>query len=60
MPDEITLRSPRPDEMHAFMRPMYDAFGERRSPSASGVPGALERADALFTPPRSPWNATPF
>jgi predicted acetyltransferase len=24
------------------------------------VPGALERADALFTPPRSPWNPTPF
>ena len=23
-------------------------------------PGALERADALFTPSRSPWNATPF
>jgi len=23
-------------------------------------PGVLERADALFTPPRSPWNATPF
>ena len=23
-------------------------------------PGALERADALFTPPRSPWNGTPF
>jgi predicted acetyltransferase len=22
--------------------------------------GVLERADALFTPPRSPWNATPF
>ena len=22
--------------------------------------GALERADALFTPSRSPWNATPF
>jgi len=22
--------------------------------------GALERADSLFTPPRSPWNATPF
>jgi predicted acetyltransferase len=24
------------------------------------APGALERADALFTPPRSPWNPTPF
>jgi predicted acetyltransferase len=23
-------------------------------------PGALEEADALFTPPRSPWNATSF
>jgi predicted acetyltransferase len=23
-------------------------------------PGALERADSLFTPSRSPWNATPF
>jgi predicted acetyltransferase len=23
-------------------------------------PGALERADALFTPPRAPWNSTPF
>jgi predicted acetyltransferase len=22
--------------------------------------GALERADSLFTPSRSPWNATPF
>ena len=23
-------------------------------------PGALQRADALFTPPRAPWNSTPF
>ena len=23
-------------------------------------PGALTRADALFTPPRAPWNSTPF
>jgi predicted acetyltransferase len=23
-------------------------------------PGALETADALFTPPRAPWNSTPF
>jgi predicted acetyltransferase len=23
-------------------------------------PGALERADVLFTPPRAPWNSTPF
>ena len=23
-------------------------------------PGALERADAMFTPPRAPWNSTPF
>ena len=22
--------------------------------------GALQAADALFTPPRAPWNSTPF
>jgi predicted acetyltransferase len=32
MPDEITLRSPRPDELHAYMRPLYDAFGEAAVP----------------------------
>ena len=28
MPDELTLRSPRPDELQAFMYPLYLAFGE--------------------------------
>lgn len=28
MPDDITLRSPTPDEMIAFFRPLADAFGE--------------------------------
>ena len=28
MPDELILRSPRPDELHAFMYPLYLAFGE--------------------------------
>jgi len=32
------------------------AAGQVRECQAS----VLERADALFTPPRSPWNATPF
>ena len=28
MPDELTFRSPRPDELHAYMAPLYLAFGE--------------------------------
>jgi predicted acetyltransferase len=28
MPDDITLRNPRPDELHEFWRPLLDAFGE--------------------------------
>jgi predicted acetyltransferase len=27
MPDDITLRSPRPDELHAYWQPLSDAFG---------------------------------
>ena len=26
--DDITLRSPRPDELHEFWQPLADAFGE--------------------------------
>ena len=28
MPDELVIRSPRPDELHAYMAPLYLAFGE--------------------------------
>jgi len=28
MPDELVVRSPRPDELHAYMQPLYLAFGE--------------------------------
>ena len=28
MPDDLTLRSPRPDELQAFFEPLYLAFGE--------------------------------
>ena len=28
MHDELTFRSPRPDELHAFIDPLYLAFGE--------------------------------
>jgi predicted acetyltransferase len=31
MTDEITLRSPRPDELHEFWRPLADAFAESLS-----------------------------
>jgi len=31
MTNEITLRSPRPDELHEFWRPLADAFAESLS-----------------------------
>jgi predicted acetyltransferase len=31
MPNDITLRSPRPDELHEFWRPLADAFAESLS-----------------------------
>lgn len=32
MPGDITLRNPRPDELHDFWRPLAEAFGESVSP----------------------------
>jgi predicted acetyltransferase len=41
MPDDLTLRSPRPDELQAFFRPTYLAFGEVPLPEQLEVERAL-------------------
>jgi predicted acetyltransferase len=41
MPDDLTLRSPRPDELQAFFQPLYLAFGEAPLPEQLEVERAL-------------------
>ena len=63
----VARTSAAPDlelDIGTLARPTWAASGSSTWRVAGRVrecePGALDRADALFTPPRAPYNSTPF
>jgi predicted acetyltransferase len=59
MPDDLVIRSPRPDELHAYMAPLYLAFGE--IPSAEQIEserGVMEFDRAIGALDGNEWVAT--